>query len=99
MGAITLLKCVMILMGVFFIIGGAIHAMVSFADAAERECAKRRSNNIKQGGTTMTDNRIKEEDRMQCTCGQDVSKRWHFCPKCGKPIQSNEAGEMNSSIK
>ena len=45
------------------------------------------------------DKRIKEEDRMQCTCGRDVSKRWHFCPKCGKPIQSNEAGEMNSSIK
>lgn len=42
MGAITLCKCVMILMGVFFIIGGAIHVMVSFADAAERECAKRR---------------------------------------------------------
>nr|DAH72576.1 MAG TPA: resistance protein [Caudoviricetes sp.] len=35
MGAITLFKCVMILMGVFFIIGGAIHAMVSFADAAD----------------------------------------------------------------
>lgn len=33
------------------------------------------------------DKRIKEEDRMQCTCGRDVSKRWHFYPKCGKPIQ------------
>lgn len=48
MGAITLFKCVMILMGAFFIIGGAIHAMVSFADAAERECAKRRSNYSKK---------------------------------------------------
>ena len=45
------------------------------------------------------DKRIKEEDRMQCTCGRDVSKRWHFCPECGKPIQSNEAGDMNFSIK
>lgn len=45
------------------------------------------------------DKRIKEEDRMQCTCGRDVSKRWHFCPKCGKLIQSNEAGDMNFTIK
>lgn len=44
MGAITLFKCAITLMGIFFIIGGAIHAMVSFADAAERECAKRRNN-------------------------------------------------------
>lgn len=34
------------------------------------------------------DKRIKEEDRMQCTCGRDVSKRWHFCPKCGKLIKN-----------
>lgn len=88
-------------MGIVFTIGGIVSALVWFADTAETECAKRRERyTFKQGGITMTaDKRIKEEDRMQCTCGRDVSKRWHFCPKCGKPIQSNEAGDMNFSIK